>query len=147
MAKEKYAIATWAGDMRFDAESGVGHTHITLDGDGLAGPSPMDVLLAGLAGCTGIDVVSTLAKMRQQVTGLRIEVHGSRADDDPMVYTAITVAYVLTGHGLEDAKVRRAIELSETKYCSVGATLARTATITWTYRLEAVEDPASGAPA
>ena len=136
MAKVKYAIATWAGDMRFDAELGAGHTRIILDGDGLAGPSPMDVLLAGLAGCSGMDVVSTLGKMRQDVTGLRIEVHGTRADDHPMVYTAITVEYVLTGRGLEDSKVRRAIELSETKYCSVGATLAHTARITWTYRIE-----------
>lgn len=107
MAKEKYAIATWAGDMRFDVEAGAGHTHITLDSDGLAGQSPMDVLLSGLAGCTGMDVISTLRKMRQDVTGLRIEVHGTRTDDHPMVYTDITLEYVLSGHGLEDARVRR----------------------------------------
>jgi putative redox protein len=136
MAKEKYAITTWVGDMRFDAESGAGHQHIPLDGEGLTGPSPMDVLLAGLAGCTGMDVISILKKMRQDVTGLRIEVHGMRADDHPMVYIAITIEYVVTGRGVQDDAVRRAIELSESKYCSVSATLAKTATITWSYRIE-----------
>jgi putative redox protein len=147
MSKEKYAIARWVGDARFDTEAGDGHTHITLDGDGLAGQSPMDVLLSGLAACTGIDVISTLRKMRQDVTGLRIEVHGNRADEHPKVFTTITLEYVLTGHRLEDAKVRRAIELSETKYCSVGVTLAKAAEITWTYRIEETgQQPGASAP-
>jgi putative redox protein len=147
MANEKYAIVTWIGDMRFDAKSGAGQMHITLDGDGLAGQSPMDVLLSALAGCTGMDVVSVLRKMRQSVTGLRIEVHGTRAAGDPKVYTALALEYVLAGHGLEDAKVRRAIELSETRYCSVGAMLEKSAHITWSYRIEEASENTGGMPA
>jgi putative redox protein len=139
MPKEKYAVVTWVEGMRFVAEAGAGHQRITLDGEGLAGQSPMDVLLSGLAGCTGMDVISVLQKMRQEVTGLRVEVHGTRADDHPMVYTAITIEYVVTGRGVQEDAVRRAVELSETKYCSVSAMLAKTAAITWSYRIEAAE--------
>jgi putative redox protein len=136
MAGQKYAIATWVDGMRFDAESGVGHRHILLDGDGAEGPSPMDVMLAGLAGCTGMDVISILQKMRQHVTGLRVEVHGTRAETHPRAYTAITVEYVVSGREVRDDAVRRAIQLSEEKYCSVSAMLGKTANITWTYRIE-----------
>lgn len=135
MPQEKYANARHAGDSRFTVESGSGHHHFTLDGNGEAGPSPMDVVLAGLAGCTGIDVVSTLRKMRQDVTDLHVNVRGARAEDYPQVYTAITVEYIVTGHNLRADAVERAVELSETKYCSVGAMLGKTATITHAIRL------------
>jgi putative redox protein len=147
VANEKYALATWTGDERFDAEAGAGHTHITVDGDGQVGQSPMDILLSALAGCTGIDVISILRKMRQDVVDLQIAVRATRAGDDPKVYTAISVKYLLTGHNLEDAKVRRAIELSETKYCSVGAMLGKTAEITWTYQIDEAGKNTGGPPA
>lgn len=148
MPQEKYANARHAGDNRFTIETGVGHHTITLDGDGAAGPSPMDVVLAGLAGCTGIDVVSTLHKMRQDVTDLRIDVRGTRAETYPQVYTAITVEYIVTGHNLREEAVQRAVELSETKYCSVGGMLGKTATITHVIHLvEADEADASAQPA
>ncbi|HEX6123162.1 MAG TPA: OsmC family protein [Ktedonobacterales bacterium] len=136
MPSEKYATVTWMDELRFDAEAGVGHQHITLDGAGLTGQSPMDLLLTGLAGCTGMDVISILRKMRQEVTGLRIEVRGRRAEEHPKVYTDVTIEFVVTGHGVQEESVRRAIELSETKYCSVGATIAKTARITSTFRIE-----------
>lgn len=151
MAQEKYANARYDGGLRFEVESGVGHHTFTLDGDGEAGPSPMDVVLAGLAGCTGIDVVGTLRKMRQDVTDLRVNVRGTRAEDHPKVYTAITVEFIVTGHHLDEAKVRRAVELSETKYCSVSGMLNKTATITTAIRLieagETLWDEASGGDA
>lgn len=130
MGQEKHATARYVGGKRFDVETGANQSRLTLDGDGQAGASPMDVVLAGLAGCTGIDVTSILAKMHQDVTSLEIRVHGTRADDYPQVYTAITVEYLVTGHGIREDAVRRAVELSETKYCSVGAMLGKTATIT-----------------
>ena len=140
MGKEKSADATWRGGMRFDVRTQSGHT-VTLDttevdGGGDAGPSPMDLLVVALAGCTGMDVISILTKMRQQVTGLRIAVHGVRVDEHPQVFQTITVDYTVTGHGLSHESVARAIELSETKYCSVSATLRSTAQITTSFHIE-----------
>lgn len=139
MGKEKSAHATWAGGMRFDVRTGSGHDLILdvaeQDGGQNAGPTPTDLLMVGLAGCTGMDVVSILAKMRQEVTGLEISIHGTRQDEFPQIFRQITVNYVVTGHNLRAENVRRAIELSETKYCTVGATLAPTATISSTFRI------------
>ena len=145
MGKEKSAHATWAGGMRFDVRTGSGHDLVLdvaeQDGGQNAGPTPTDLLLVGLAGCTGMDVVSILAKMRQEVTGLEIAVHGTRQDEYPQIFRQITVNYVVTGRGLRPENVGRAIELSETKYCTVGATLAPTATITSTFRIIEADQP------
>ena len=139
MGKEKSAHATWGGGMRFDITTGSGHT-LTLDvaeqdGGQNSGPTPTDLLVVGLAGCTGMDVISVLAKMLQELTRLEISVHGVRQDEHPQVFRDITVEYVFTGRSLRAESVQRAIELSETKYCTVGATLAHTAKITSTLRL------------
>jgi putative redox protein len=96
-------------------------------GDGVA---PMEMLLIGLGGCTGMDVVSILEKKKQVVTHFDVLVHGDRAQDHPKVYNKITVEYVVTGKGLQLDAVKRAVELSETKYCSVMASLRKTAEIT-----------------
>jgi len=80
-------------------------------------------------------VISILRKQRQDVTGYEIAVHGTRADEHPKVYIDITVEHVISGHGVNPEFVRRAIELSDTKYCSVGATLEKTAHITTTFRV------------
>jgi putative redox protein len=141
MGKEKSARATWGGGMRFDVVTGSGHSLTLdtseLDGGGDAGPSPMDMLVIGLAGCTGMDVISILTKMRQPVTGLAISVHGVRVDEHPQVFQTITVEYTFTGQHLNAESVARAIELSETKYCSVSATLRPTAHITSSFRIVA----------
>jgi putative redox protein len=99
----------------------------------------------GLGGCTGIDVVSILKKMRQDVTDLRITVDGKRATADPKVYTEISVVYRVRGRGLEEAKVWRAVELSETQYCSVSAMLSKTASIRTEIMVE--EEPAANVAA
>lgn len=139
MAKEVDAQAAFVGPMRFDVTSGTGHT-ITLDvlesdGGENSGPTPMELLLMSLAGCTGMDVVSILQKMRQQVTNYEIHVHGTRADEHPRVYEDVTVEHIVTGHRLDAASVKRAVELSETKYCSVSATVGKTAKITTAIRI------------
>lgn len=101
----------------FDAQNSRGAT-IKM-GAGLDdGPSPMEAVLMAAGGCTGIDVVSTLEKMRQPLEGLEIYVSGQRREDHPRSYESIQIKYVLKGR-LEYEKVRRAVELSLTKYCSV----------------------------
>lgn len=105
------------------------------DGSG-PGASPMELLLMGLAGCTGMDVISILEKSKQQVTGFEVIVDGDRAEDYPMVWTNIRVQYVLKGHGISEDAVKRAIELSETTYCSAAAMLRKSAPIESSYKIE-----------
>ena len=99
------------------------------------GVSPMEVVLLGLGGCTGIDVVSTLRKMRQEVTGYAVRVRGERRDEHPRIYTRIAVEHEVTGRGLREDSVRRAISLSAGKYCSVSAMLEANAELELTYRI------------
>ncbi len=106
------------------------------------GVSPMEVVLLGLGGCTGIDVVSTLRKMRQDVTAYAIGVRGERRDAHPRIYTHIVVEHELRGHALRESSVRRALELSAGRYCSVSAMLEPSAQLEITYRL--VDEAAGG---
>ncbi len=87
-----------------------------------AGVTPMEALAVALGACTAMDVVSILAKMRQPLEGLRVEVHGETAEDHPRRYLSLEVVYRLRGD-LDEARVRRAVDLSEQRYCSVAATL------------------------
>jgi putative redox protein len=106
-----------------------------------AGTSPMELLLLGLAGCTGMDVISILRKKQQDVTGMEIQIGGLRADEHPKVYTDITVHFVITGHSVKSEAIERAIELSRDKYCGASATLKHTAAMTYTYEIhEAVAE-------
>ena len=93
----------------------------TGDGPG-SGPSPSELMLLAVGGCTAMDVASILRKMRQPLEGLRVEVRGTKADEHPRRFLAIEVLYRLRGDLSED-RVRRAIELSETRYCAMEATL------------------------
>jgi putative redox protein len=102
------------------------------------GVSPMEVVLLGLGGCTGLDVISTLRKMRQEVTGYAVRVRGERRDEHPRIYTRIEVEHELRGRELKESSVKRAIALSAGKYCSVSAMLEVNAELTLTYRI--VED-------
>lgn len=88
------------------------------------GPSPMDLVQASLAGCTGIDVVIILQKMRQTLESLRIEVNPTRRDEPPRIFTRLELVYHLDGAELTESSVRRAVQLSHQKYCSVSAMLA-----------------------
>jgi putative redox protein len=99
------------------------------------GPRPMELLLVGLAGCTGMDVISILQKKRQPLTGLETRVTAERAEEHPRVYTQIHVEYVVKGQGVKPEAVERAIELSETKYCSAMTMLRQAAEITTSYRI------------
>ncbi len=101
-----------------------------------SGPRPMELLLIGLCGCTAMDVVSILQKKRQPFTGLEVRASAERAEEHPKVYTRIHLEYVVKGKGVEPQAVERAIELSETKYCSAAAMLGKAAQITTSYRIE-----------
>jgi putative redox protein len=112
----------WQGDgLRFEG-SAEGGTVSFASGDDLprSGPTPMQTLLLALGACTGMDVVSILTKMRQPLEDFHVEVHAEGRDEHPRIYTAMEVVYHLKGD-LDEAKVRRAIELSETRYCPVEA--------------------------
>ncbi len=99
------------------------------------GASPMELLLVGMAGCSGIDVVDILKKKRQAVTGLEIRVEGERAESYPMVYTNIDVTYIVRGKDISEKAVQHAIHLSETKYCSASIMLGKTAKINTKYEI------------
>ena len=116
-----------------------GHT-LTMDADEAFGGQnkgfrPMELLLVGFGGCTGMDVISILRKKRQNIAGLEMNVKGERAETHPHVYTDVHIEYVVKGKGVESQAVERAISLTLDKYCSVGATLAKTGRITSSYRI------------
>ncbi len=140
VAKENTARVVLVGPMRFDAEPGSGSRIVMdvgeQDGGQNAGPSPMELLLVALAGCTGMDVITILRKKRQKVTGYTVSVRGVRREEHPQTFTEISVEHMVAGHGVSPDAVQRAIALSETKYCPVGATLAKTATITHNFKIE-----------
>ncbi len=125
MAEQNTAKLTWEEGMRFRATSGSGHTLVmdSVGRPGHQGPSPMEMMLMGVAGCTAIDVVAILKKMRERVAGVEVEVSGDRADDHPKRFTDIHLTYTVTGTDLTEDKVRRAVDLSHGTYCSASATL------------------------
>jgi putative redox protein len=130
---------TLIGGMRFDGEDSSGHM-LSMDADeasggGNAGFKPMDLLLVGFGGCSGMDVISILRKKRQNITGFEISVTGEKNDGFPKTYKSVHIEYIVSGKGLDKEAVERAIALSLDKYCSVGATLARTGTITHSFRI------------
>jgi putative redox protein len=107
--------------LRFTASTGSGHEIVLDDADGDAGPRPVEMLLVGQAGCTGMDVISILQKKRQVISRYEVSVPADQRDGQPAIYTRADVVHLLEGPAIDAAAVRRAIELSATKYCSVGA--------------------------
>lgn len=103
-----------------------------------AGPSPMETVLMALAGCSGIDVMEVLQKMRVNVTDLRIEVDADRAPDPPRVFTKIRLRYRASGQGLTREQIDRAVTLSLEKYCSVAAMLRHSADISYDIILDEI---------
>ncbi len=135
----KTAVISFAGDDLFVAISPSGHAQTieTVSARNSAA-TPMELLLLALGSCTGVDVISILKKKRQHVTDYRIEVSGERRADYPRSYTRLHVKHIVRGRGVSPEAVARAIELSDTKYCSVAATLRGAAEIVTTY--EVIED-------
>ncbi|HMG49906.1 MAG TPA: OsmC family protein [Inquilinus sp.] len=128
------ARITWVEGRTFVGESGSGHA-VVMDGAPESGGRnlgirPMEMLLIGLGGCSAFDVVMILEKGREPVTDCRVEVDADRAETDPKIFTRIRMRYVVTGRGLDRAKVERAVQLSKEKYCSASIMLAAMAEIT-----------------
>ena len=141
------ATVKWADGAMFVGESGSGHS-VVMDGPAdlggrNLGPRPMEMLLLGTGGCASYDVLSMLKKARQQVVDCRVEVEAERADAVPAVFTRVALHFIVTGVGLKESQVKRAVELSAEKYCSASIMLgAAGATITHSY--EVLEfDPAA----
>lgn len=130
----KQTLAVWQGGLQFEARAN-SNIPVRIDGDAQNGVSPMEMILMGLAGCSGGDVIDILRKKRQMVSGFEVRVIGQRAEEHPRKYTHIEIVYTITGQNVDPAAVERAIELSETKYCSVSATLKGVATISSRYEI------------
>ncbi len=130
------ARVQWVGKERFVALAPSGHM-VALDSDRSTNgaPGPMELLLVALGACTATDVVSILAKKRQKLDSLEVEVSGERAPEPPTVWLKIEIVYKLRGN-LDEKAVEHAIQLSEEKYCSVAGMLRKTATITIRFEIE-----------
>jgi putative redox protein len=134
--------ATWRGGFKFDVLDTQGRemqmdASVGAGGEG-AGFRPAELPLLGLAGCTGMDTIEILEKMRQQVTGLTVTVRSKKKDQIPSGYDGIHVEYEVRGKDLSREKVERAVRLSEEKYCTVGAVLSKSTKITHTITI--IED-------
>jgi len=131
-----------ADSLRAEVETGSGF-RVTVDsGDAVAaaGPSPREAVLMGLAGCTGMDVASILAKQRQTPSSYQVAVVAESADRPPRVFTRIVIEHRVSGV-VEPEALHRAIELSATRYCAVSAMLSRSVTLEHRYRLHQAEQP------
>ena len=115
-----------------------GHSVLTDSGEHAVAPSPVVLLLLALGGCSGMDVIGILRKQRQQVSAYAIELRGTRREEFPRAFTAIEVVHRVTGRGIDPRALAEAIRLSDTKYCSVHATLVPGVRIT--SRSEIVEE-------
>ena len=145
MPKSLVASVELTNAMTFRASTASGH-ELVMDaspdvGGTESGARPMELLMAGLGGCTGMDVISILRKKRQEVTGYEVRVQGIRAESHPMIFEDITIEHIITGHHLQHEAVRRAIALSEARYCGAGAMLGRVAQLRHMYCIVEVEMP------
>lgn len=133
------ARVKWVEGDRFLGESGSGHAVVMegapAPGETAVGIRPMEMLLLGMGGCTAYDVVSILQKAREAVTDVVVEIEGGRAQTVPKVYERIHAHYIVTGRGLKEAAVARAVRLSAEKYCSATVMLAATAEVTHDYEI------------
>lgn len=129
----------WVQDATFVGESGSGHA-VVMDGPPEhggrnLGVRPMEMLLLGMGGCTAFDVVHILKKSRQPVTDCVAELQAERAGEEPKVFTSIHVHFIVSGKGLDEKRVARAVDLSAEKYCSASIMLGKTAAITHDYEI------------
>jgi len=134
--QERITRLHYTGADQFISESPSGHAVVVdFRHENKSAASPMELVLIALGGCTGADVASILEKKRQRVTSYDIEIRAERRDEHPRIYTKIEVTHLVRGYGVDEKAVAHAIELSETKYCSVSAMLAATAQIVTSYKI------------
>lgn len=126
------ATLTWTHDLQFEASSG--HSSLLVDGQGKAGPSPVEALALALAGCMAIDVVDIVTKGRHDLRGLSASLTANRAEEPPRRFVAVALHFVVTG-AVPEAAVERALQLSRDKYCSVWQTLRQDIPFATTYEV------------
>ena len=137
------AAVTWSHSLSFEGVADSG-SKVKLSGDAAVGGEgegfrPMELVLVGLVGCTGMDVISILQRMRQDVTAFQVSAEAEKAAKHPKVFTQIHIHYAITGRQVTKDSVERAIELSKVRYCPVQAMLDKGATITHSYTLQEAE--------
>jgi putative redox protein len=138
---ETKASIHFAGDDFFIGITPSGHAQaIETNSTRARAATPMELLLLALGSCTGVDVISILKKKRQKVSDYRIEVSGERREEYPRSYTRLRIKHIVSGHAVSAQAVAQAIELSDTKYCSVAATLRGSAEIISSYEILEEED-------
>src|SRR5437588_2858348 len=121
--KEAKTVVHSAGDGLFIGITPSGHAQVLeTDSARVSAATPMELLLVALGSCTAVDVITILRKKRERVTAYRVEVRGERRDEHPRAYTRMELRHIVRGHNVSEKAVASAIELSETKYCSVAAT-------------------------
>jgi putative redox protein len=136
-----HGTVKWLDGAMFIGESGSGHS-VVMDGpEDLGGRNqslrPMEMLLLGTGGCAIYDVISMLKKSRQPVTDCRVELQATRADAMPAVFESMNLHFVVTGNGVKESQVKRAVELSAEKYCSASIMLAAAGvTVTHSFAVE-----------
>jgi putative redox protein len=134
--KDAKALIHSAGDGLYVAVSPGGHAQVLeTDSERTRAATPMELLLMALGGCTAVDVESILKKKRERVTDYHVEVRGRRREEHPRAFTRIEVRHVVRGHNVSEKAVASAVELSETKYCSVAATLRPGVELVTTYEI------------
>lgn len=136
---ELEAKVVYVDGMQFVGEAGSGHA-IVMDADSTVGGRntgirPTELLLVGMGGCSGMDVISILKKKKQAVTGLEIYVRGAKAETYPKRFVRMEIEFVVRGRNISTEAVQRAVDLSMEKYCSVKATLEKSAEIAFSYRI------------
>ncbi len=127
------AKVVWQGEKLKFIGQVEGSPDVLMDSEN--GPTPMELVLIALGGCTGMDVISILQKMRQNVKNFEINLSAERADEHPKVFTKVNLEYVIYGSDIDENAVKRAIELSQEKYCSVGGMLKKAVEIGYSYRI------------
>jgi putative redox protein len=127
--------------MQFIGKAGSNHLVAMDTGPEFGGDSsatkPLELLLVALGGCTGMDLVSLLHKMRVEFAAIEMNITAERAEEHPTVYTRVDIEYVITGAAVDEDKVKRAIDLSQEKYCSVSAILRKNCPVNYTWRVVA----------
>ena len=123
------------GGRQFVVTTGTGHHFIIDDAVGATGPKPIELVAAALAGCTAFDVINILRKKRQNVTAYEVHVEADQPADPPQVFTKVRIRHIVTGMDVDREAVASAIHLSESKYCSVGAMVQKTAEFETTFEI------------
>ncbi|MGB5933714.1 MAG: OsmC family protein [Anaerolineae bacterium] len=125
----------WVEGKQFVGTDSTSHSLVMSSSEEGTGLKPSDLLLLGLGGCTGVDVITILEKQRQKVTDLEITITGEQDPEPPWTFRRIEIEYLLRGKGLKEGGVRRAIQLSKEKYCSIGVTISGVAEVESSFQI------------